>query len=61
MRLDPAARAIEIIDVVNGGGHDVRLAFHLGPDVQMELDDGCALLAWPAIGAPSRARLHGAA
>ena len=32
------------------GPRTLRLAFHFGPDVQMKLDDGCALLAWP--GAP---------
>ena len=51
VRLDPERASIEIIDVVFGGCHDIRLTFHLGPDVHVELDDGCALLAWPAIGA----------
>ena len=35
VRLDRAARSIDIIDEI-GGGHDVRLAFHLGPDVHAE-------------------------
>ena len=34
VRLDRRGRSIEIIDEINGGSHDVRLAFHLGPDVQ---------------------------
>jgi hypothetical protein len=46
------AQSIEITDTLSGGDHDVRLAFHLGPDVHAELDDGCARLAWPAIGGP---------
>jgi hypothetical protein len=46
VRLDPAASAIEITDVITGGGHDVRLAFHLGPDVQVELDGASAVLRW---------------
>ena len=63
MRLDPERASLEIINVVIGGGHDIRLVFHLGPDVQVKLDDGCALLAWPAIGAlvtgtPCMARLE---
>jgi hypothetical protein len=49
--------------MVIGGCHDIRLAFHLGPDVHVQLDDGCALLAWPAVGAlaagpPCGARLE---
>ena len=63
VRLDPERASLEIIDVIIGGAHDIRLAFHLGPDVHAELDDGCALLAWPAIGAlvtgtPCTARLE---
>jgi hypothetical protein len=62
VRLDPKRASLEIIDVVSGGCHDIRLAFHLGPDVHTELDDGCALLAWPAMdalatSAPCTARL----
>jgi Heparinase II/III-like protein/Heparinase II/III N-terminus len=62
VRLDPTRASLEIIDVVSGGCHDIRLAFHLGPDVHAELDDSCALLAWPAMdalatSAPCTARL----
>ena len=57
VRLDPAAGAIEIIDVITGGGHDVRLAFHLGPDVQVELDGGSAVLRWNEP-RPAEARLE---
>ena len=35
--LDRASRSIDIIDEIEGGSHDIRLAFHLGPDVQVEL------------------------
>jgi hypothetical protein len=52
VRMDRDARSIEITDTLSGGDHGVRLAFHLGPDVHAELDDGGALLTWPAIGAP---------
>ena len=36
--LDRASRSIDIIDEIDGGSHDIRLAFHLGPEVQAELD-----------------------
>ncbi len=52
VRMDRDARSIEITDTLSDGDHDVRLAFHLGPDVHAELGDGGALLTWPAIGAP---------
>ena len=59
VRLDPEKSCLEIIDVVIGGGcHDVRLTFHLGPDVHAELEDGCALLKWPSAGTSCTARLE---
>ena len=46
--LDPAARVIEIADWLDSAGpHEVALAFHLGPDVRLELDGAAAALAWP--------------
>ena len=33
--LDRASRSIDIIDEIAGSGHDIRLAFHLGPEVQV--------------------------
>ena len=58
VRMDRDAQSIEITDTLSGGDHGVRLAFHLGPDVHAELDDGGALLTWPAIGGrPSPVRL----
>ena len=56
VRLDAAARALEITDVVDSGGHDVRVAFHLGPDVSAVLEDGVAVLSW-AGGAGARLEL----
>jgi hypothetical protein len=44
--LDRASRSIDIIDEI-GGGHDLRLAFHLGPEVYAELDGSYAVLRWP--------------
>ena len=56
--LDRASRSIDIIDEIDGGNYDVRLTFHLGPDVQVELKGPCALLSWPAASAPGAARLE---
>ena len=48
IRLDPAARVIEIADWLDSAGpHEVALAFHLGPDIRLELDGASAALAWP--------------
>jgi Heparinase II/III-like protein/Heparinase II/III N-terminus len=55
--LDRASRSIEIVDEVEGGDHDVRLAFHLGPDVAAELDGYRAALRWPGESAPQTAQL----
>ena len=47
VRLDRAARRLEITDEVTGG-HPLVLAFHLGPDVEAGLDGSTAALRWPA-------------
>ena len=67
VRVDRQALSVEFTDTVDGGRHDVRLAFHLGPEVDAELDgpepDGpepggaVALLRWTADGADRTARL----
>jgi Heparinase II/III-like protein/Heparinase II/III N-terminus len=45
--LDPKTRELEIIDVVESAGpHHLRLAFHLGPAVQADLEDRRAGLRW---------------
>jgi hypothetical protein len=56
--LDRASRSIDIVDEIEGGSHDVRLAFHLGPDVHVELKESCAILAWPSASTPGAARLE---
>ena len=56
--LDRASRSIDLIDEIEGGDYDIRLAFHLGPDVQAELDGPCAHLRWPEATAPGEARLE---
>ena len=56
--LDRVSRSIDIVDEVRGGRHDVLLAFHLGPDVEAELEEACALLRWPGASTPGAARLE---
>jgi hypothetical protein len=56
--LDRASRSIDIIDQIDGGSHDIRLAFHLGPDVHAELGESCAALDWPTALAAGAARLE---
>ena len=56
--LDRASRSIDIIDEIEGSGQDVRLAFHFGPDVQVELDGSCVTLSWPQADTPGAARLE---
>ena len=56
VRLDRASRGIDIVDEV-GGGHDVCLTFHLGPDIRAELDHTFASLRWPDAPVPGAALL----
>ena len=56
--LDRASRSVDIVDEIDGGGHDLRLAFHLGPDVQAELTESDAFLSWPGASTPGTARLE---
>ena len=57
VRLDRAARSITIVDQIDGGDYDVRIAFHLGPEVEAELDGSHAVLSWPTGATPGEARL----
>jgi glycosyltransferase involved in cell wall biosynthesis len=57
VRLDRDARTIEITDALLGGDHDVRLAFHLGPAVEAELDGPAASLRWTTAGSAPGAAL----
>ena len=57
VRLDRAARSITISDEIDGGDYDVRIAFHLGPEVEAELDGSHAVLSWPTGATPGEARL----
>jgi len=58
VRLDRASRTLDITDEIDGGGHEVRLAFHLGPDVQAELNETGAVLSWPGAATPGAGRLE---
>ena len=56
--LDRVSRSIDIVDEIDGGPHEVNLAFHLGPEVDAEIGDGCAILRWPRACTPGAARLE---
>jgi hypothetical protein len=56
--LDRASRTIDIVDQIEGGSHDLRLAFHLGPEVRVQLDGSCAALGWSTASTPGAARLE---
>jgi hypothetical protein len=58
VRLDRASRIIDIFDEIRGGPHEVCLPFHLGPEIEAELDGACAFLRWPGDPAPCVARLE---
>lgn len=58
VRLDRASRTVDVVDEIGGGSYAVRLAFHLGPDIQAEFDGSCAVLLWPGASAPGSARLE---
>ncbi len=55
--LDRATRRVEIEDLVTGGIHRARLAFHLGPEVSCRLEAGTALLSWSGPAGRWRARM----
>jgi hypothetical protein len=57
VRLDPGARAVDITDVIDGGRHQVRMAYHFGPLVRVMLDGAMARLAWPDAETPGDARI----
>jgi hypothetical protein len=58
VRLNQTERMIEITDVIDGGGHDVRMAFHLGAGVTAELVASAAALSWEGATGPAAARLE---
>ena len=58
VRLDRVTRSIDIVDEVSVGSQDVRLAFHLGPNVTADLLGSCAVLRWPGPIGSATARLE---
>ena len=54
--LDRRERSVAIVDEI-GGGHEVRVAFHFGPDVHADLDETHVFLRWPAAATPGAAVL----
>ena len=56
--LDRASRSIDIVDEIEGGSHEIRLAFHMGPEVHVELKESYAVLDWSAASIPGAARLE---
>ena len=56
--LDRISRSLDIVDEIGGSPHDVRLAFHLGPEVEAEMDGESAVLRWPGASTPGAARLE---
>jgi hypothetical protein len=46
VRLDRRARRLVIEDRLDGGTHECRLAFHLGPDIACTFEGGRAVLEW---------------
>jgi hypothetical protein len=58
VQLDPVSRRIDITDVIDGGDHEVRMAFHLGPLVNVSLERAAADLSWPDSAVPGAALLE---
>ncbi len=57
--LDPGASTLTIVDAVTSGTHHtVRLAYHLGPEVAVDLSGGRAELSWDGAAGPVSADLH---
>ena len=55
--LDRASRSVDINDDIEGS-HNIRLAFHFGPEMHVELDGSSAALSWPQAGTSGAARLE---
>jgi Heparinase II/III-like protein/Heparinase II/III N-terminus len=44
VRLYEASRTVEITDAIDAAGHELRMAFHFGPDIEVELNGAQAIL-----------------
>ena len=59
VRLDREARRLDVVDRIEGEGtHALRLAFHLGPAVHVQLDGPAARLCWVGSGGPQSGELR---
>jgi hypothetical protein len=57
--LDGDTRRLSLLDTVTGGTtHTLRLAFHLGPEVDVRLVGSAAELGWPSDAGDGSAVLH---
>jgi hypothetical protein len=57
--LDPEANTLSIVDTVTSSDrHAIRLAYHLGPKVTVDLSGSRAELSWDAAAGPVSADLH---
>jgi len=57
--LDPAASTLTVVDNVTGATRrSLRLAFHVGPDVVVDLSDGTAALRWTGQSGQRSAQMH---
>jgi hypothetical protein len=57
--LDRGERALSIVDVVVGDArHTLKLIYHLGPEVAVDLSGAVAALTWPGEGGSVGARLE---
>ncbi|MER5437861.1 alginate lyase family protein [Streptomyces sp. NPDC002790] len=57
VELDTVGEALTVVDEVTGPRRDLRLAFHLGPEVTAELSGDRALLTWTRDGEDRSAEL----
>ena len=58
VRLHRVNRTLEITDEINGGNYHIRMAYHLGPLISVELDDSVAELSWPGAATPEMAHME---
>ncbi|GAA0495034.1 alginate lyase family protein [Streptomyces olivaceiscleroticus] len=58
VELVDSTRELRIVDEVRGPGHDVRLAFHLGPAITAHLTGDRAVLTWTLDGEERSAELE---
>ena len=59
VELDRRRRRLEILDEIESiGAHGIRMTFHLGPTVEVDLEGSVAHLRWASLPGPRRATFH---